>query len=106
MKDKKVQDLIAAEETREREGLELIPSENYVSRDVLDAMGSVFTNKYSEGFPGKRYYGGQINTDKVEQIAIDRAKKLFKADHANVQPHAGAPANVASYAAWADPGDT
>jgi glycine hydroxymethyltransferase len=86
--------------------LELIPSENYVSRDVLTAMGSIFTNKYSEGFPGKRYYGGQVNTDKVEQLAIDRAKALFNADHANVQPHSGAPANEAVYHAWCDPGDT
>ncbi len=69
-------------------------------------MGSIFTNKYSEGYPGKRYYGGQDNTDKVEQLAIDRAKKLFKADHANVQPHSGAPANEAVYFAWLEPGDT
>lgn len=98
--------LIEAEEKRQREGLELIPSENYVSRDVLTAMGSVFTNKYSEGYPGRRYYGGQDNTDKVEQLAIDRAKQLFKADHANVQPHSGAPANEAVYSAWLEPGDT
>ena len=106
MNDKKVASLIAAEEKRQREGLELIPSENYVSRDVLAAMGSIFTNKYSEGFPGKRYYGGQINTDKVEQLAIDRAKKLFCCDHANVQSHSGAPANEAVYHAWCEPGDT
>lgn len=106
MKDEDVKRLIEAEEKRQREGLELIPSENYVSRDVLDAMGSVFTNKYSEGYPGKRYYGGQDYTDKVEQLAIDRAKKLFKADHANVQPHSGAPANEAVYFAWLEPGDT
>jgi len=106
MKDNEVKKLIAAEEKRQREGLELIPSENYVSRDVLTAMGSVFTNKYSEGFPGKRYYGGQINTDKVEQLAIDRAKALFGADHANVQSHSGAPANEAVYHAWCEPGDT
>src|SRR3954468_4288695 len=98
--------LIAAEEKRQREGLELIPSENYVSRDVLTAMGSIFTNKYSEGYPGKRYYGGQVNTDQVEQLAIDRAKELFGADHANVQPHSGAPANEAVYHAWMEPGDT
>lgn len=104
--DPNIYRLIGAEEKRQREGVELIPSENYVSRAVLDALGSVFTNKYSEGYPGKRYYGGQENTDQVELIAIDRAKKLFKADHANVQPHAGAPANIASYASWADPGDT
>jgi glycine hydroxymethyltransferase len=106
MNDKQIADLIAAEEKRQREGLELIPSENYVSRDVLTAMGSIFTNKYSEGYPGRRYYGGQENTDQVEQIAIDRAKELFKADHANVQPHSGAPANEAVYSAWLEPGDT
>jgi glycine hydroxymethyltransferase len=106
MDDKEIERLIAAEEKRQREGFELIPSENYVSRDVLNAMGSVFTNKYSEGYPGRRYYGGQINTDQVETIAIERAKKLFKADHANVQPHSGAQANEAVYHAWMDPGDT
>lgn len=106
MNDKAISDLIKAEEIRQREGLELIPSENYVSRDVLTALGSVYTNKYSEGYPGKRYYGGQINTDKVEQLAIDRAKKIFGADHANVQPHSGAPANIAVYQAWLNPGDT
>jgi len=106
MKDKKIAALIAGEEVRQREGLELIPSENYVSRDVLTALGSVFTNKYSEGYPGKRYYGGQEYTDQVEQLAIDRAKQLFRADHANVQPHSGAPANEAVYSAWLDPGDT
>ncbi len=106
MIDTTVAQLIKAEEKRQREGLELIPSENYVSRDVLDAMGSVFTNKYSEGYPGRRYYGGQENTDKIEQLAIDRAKQLFGADHANVQPHSGAPANEAVYTAWLEPGDT
>lgn len=104
--DPQIYELVKAEEKRQKEGIELIPSENYVSKAVLEALGTVFTNKYSEGYPGKRYYGGQINTDQVELLAIDRAKKLFKADHANVQPHAGAPANIASYAAWADPGDT
>jgi glycine hydroxymethyltransferase len=106
MVDTTVADLIAAEEKREREGLELIPSENYVSRDVLTAMGSIFTNKYSEGYPGKRYYGGQDCTDPLEQLAIDRAKQLFNADHANVQPHSGVPANEAVYYAWLEPGDT
>jgi len=106
VKDNFVAELIKLEETRQREGLELIPSENYVSRDVLTALGSVFTNKYSEGYPGKRYYGGQDNTDKVEQLAIDRAKQIFRADHANVQPHSGAPANIAVYNAWLNPGDT
>lgn len=104
--DDALQRLLEAEEKRQREGVELIPSENYVSRDVLTALGSVFTNKYSEGYPGKRYYGGQEFTDKIEQIAIDRAKKLFGADHANVQPHSGAPANMAVYHAWLEPGDT
>jgi glycine hydroxymethyltransferase len=104
--DKEIQRCIKGEEKRQRDGLELIPSENYVSRDVLTALGSVFTNKYSEGYPGKRYYGGQEFTDQVEQLAIDRAKKLFKCDHANVQPHSGAPANEAVYSAWLEPGDT
>ncbi len=106
MQDTQIADLIVGEEQREREGLELIPSENYVSSDVLRALGSIFTNKYSEGYPGKRYYGGQDFTDQVEQLAIDRAKQLFGADHANVQPHSGAPANEAVYSAWLEPGDT
>lgn len=98
--------LIAGETKRQQEVVELIPSENYVSEDVLTALGSVFTNKYAEGYPGKRYYGGQEFTDQVEQLAIDRAKELFRADHANVQPHSGAPANEAVYSAWLEPGDT
>jgi len=106
MNDQIVAQLINGEEQRERDGLELIPSENYVSRDVLTALGSIFTNKYSEGYPGRRYYGGQEFTDQVEQLAIDRAKQLFRADHANVQPHSGAPANEAVYNAWLEPGDT
>ena len=106
MKDKQIEELIKAEKKRQTDGLELIPSENYVSSDVLQALGSVFTNKYSEGYPGRRYYGGQENTDQVEQLAIDRAKKLFKADRANVQPHSGAQANEAVYYAWCEPGDT
>ncbi len=106
MDDTIVEDLIKGEVQRQREGLELIPSENYVSSDVLTAMGSVFTNKYSEGYPGRRYYGGQQFTDQVEQLAIDRSKQLFGADHANVQPHSGAPANEAVYTAWLEPGDT
>jgi glycine hydroxymethyltransferase len=105
MQDKQIADLIAGETERQRDGLELIPSENYVSNDVLEALGSVFTNKYSEGYPGRRYYGGQEFTDQVEQLAIDRAKQLFGADHANVQPHSGAPANEAVYSAWLQPGD-
>ncbi len=106
MRDKQIEELIKAEKKRQTDGLELIPSENYVSSDVLQALGSVFTNKYSEGYPGRRYYGGQENTDQVEQLAIDRAKKLFKADHANVQPHSGAQANEAVYYAWCEPGNT
>jgi glycine hydroxymethyltransferase len=106
MQDDEIAGYITDEEVRQRSGLELIPSENYVSREVLDALGSVFTNKYAEGYPGKRYYGGQEFTDKVEQLAIDRAKLLFNADHANVQSHSGAPANEAVYSAWLEPGDT
>lgn len=106
MKDKVLAQLIEDETQRQREGLELIPSENYVSSDVLAANGSTLTNKYSEGYPGRRYYGGQEVTDKVEQLAIDRAKQLFGADHANVQPHSGVPANEAVYYAWLEPGDT
>ncbi|MBO4276402.1 serine hydroxymethyltransferase [Candidatus Saccharibacteria bacterium] len=118
-------DLINQEKTRQSEGLELIPSENYVSKDVLNAMGSVLTNKYSEGYPSfeginewsedeiadkilpnYRYYGGQENVDRIERLAIDRACRLFHADHANVQPHSGAQANNAVYFAWLEPGDT
>ena len=97
---------LQAEQQRQKEGIELIPSENYVSEAVLEALGTVFTNKYSEGYPGKRYYGGQENTDVIEELARERAKKLFKAEHANVQPHSGAPANVAVYLALLKPGDT
>jgi len=104
--DPKVYAALTGEETRQRDGLELIPSENYVSRAVKEANASSLTNKYSEGYPGKRYYGGQHYTDIVEDIARDRAKKLFKAKFANVQPHAGAPANVAMYQALLEPGDT
>ena len=106
MRDKLVEKLIKSEEKRQKEGLELIPSENYVSEDVLKANGSVFTNKYSEGYPGRRYYGGQDFTDKVERLAIERVCKLFKCKFANVQPHSGAPANLAVYAALLEPGDT
>ena len=97
---------IAGEERRQAEGLELIPSENYVSSAVKEAMASSLTNKYSEGYPGKRYYGGQEFTDKVEVIAIERAKKLFNAAYANVQPLGGANANIAMYFALLAPGDT
>ena len=106
MKDKKIEKLIKGEALRQKEGLELIPSENYVSQDVLEANGSIFTNKYSEGYPGRRYYGGQEWTDQVESLAINRACKLFKCKFANVQPHSGAPANLAVYSALLAPGDT
>ncbi len=104
--DKEVFDTLMGEEWREEIGLELIPSENYVSRAVREANGSVFTNKYSEGYPGRRYYGGQQFTDIVETIAIERAKKLFNCKFANVQSLSGAPANVAMYFALLEPGDT
>lgn len=104
--DPDIADIIKAEEQRQKEGIELIPSENYVSGAVLEALGSVLTNKYSEGYVGKRYYGGQENTDKIEQLAIDRAKQLFNAEHVNVQPLSGAPANIAVYFALLQPGDT
>ena len=98
--------LIVAETDRQAHGLELIASENFVSPAVLEAMGSPLTNKYAEGLPGKRYYGGCEIVDQVEQLAIDRAKQLFAAEHANVQPHAGAQANAAVYLAFLKPGDT
>ena len=97
---------VAGEMQRQREGVELIPSENYISAAVMETMGSVFNNKYSEGYPGRRYYGGQTYADQVEALAIERATRLFGAGHANVQPHAGAPANVAVYFALLQPGDT
>ncbi|MFT5036779.1 MAG: glycine hydroxymethyltransferase [Candidatus Azotimanducaceae bacterium] len=104
--DKEVYDVIMGEEAREAVGLEMIPSENYVSKAVREANGSVLTNKYSEGYPGRRYYGGQEYTDMVETLAIERAKKLFNCEYANVQPLSGAPANVAMYFALMEPGDT
>jgi len=104
--DEEVYNALIGEEAREARGIELIPSENYVSRAVLEANGSVFTNKYSEGYPGKRYYGGQQYTDIVETIAIERAKKLFNCQFANVQPLGGAAANVSMYFALMEPGDT
>ncbi len=103
--DEEIFRAILGEEEREIKGLELIPSENYVSKAVREANGSVLTNKYSEGYPGKRYYGGQMYTDIVENIAIERAKKLFNCAYANVQPLSGAPANVAMYFALMEPGD-
>ena len=106
MQQDAVFEIIKQEQKRQSEGLELIPSENYVSAEVLQAMGSVLTNKYSEGYPGRRYYGGNENIDQIETLAIERAKALFHADHANVQPHSGANANEAVYFAWCQPGDT
>lgn len=103
--DPKIYKAIQGELKRQREGMELIASENYVSEAVLEAMGSVLTNKYSEGYPGRRYYGGQEYIDVVEQLAIDRAKQLFGAEHVNVQPHSGAPANMIAYSAVLKPGD-
>lgn len=104
--DPKLRKLLGAELRRQRDGLTLIASENIASPAVLQAVGSVLTNKYSEGYPGKRYYGGNQFIDQIETLAIERAKKLFGADHANVQPHAGAIANIAVFVAFLKPGDT
>jgi glycine hydroxymethyltransferase len=104
--DPEIAELIVEETDRQRDGLELIASENFVSRAVLEAMGTPLTNKYAEGLPGKRYYGGCEVVDRVEQIAIDRAKQLFGAEHANVQPHSGAQANAAVFLAFLKPGET
>src|SRR2546428_7474631 len=103
--DAQIADLLRAEARRQATGLELIPSENLVSEAVLEAMGSIFTNKYAEGYPGKRYYGGCEFADKAEQLAIDRAKALFGAEHANVQAHSGTQANIAVYMTALQPGD-
>ena len=105
-RDQMIFDLISAEKERQTNGLELIASENYVSDQVMEAAGSVLTNKYAEGYPGKRYYGGCEVVDQVEQIAIDRAKTLFNAEYVNVQPHSGSQANAAAYQAVLKPGDT
>ncbi len=104
--DPEIAELIASEERRQRDKVRLIASENYVSGAILAATGSVLTNKYSEGYPGKRYYEGQQYIDQVEQLCIDRAKSLFGAEHANVQPYSGSPANLAIYFAFLKPGDT
>jgi len=104
--DPDIAELLRDEAQRQATGLELIPSENLVSEAVLEAMGSIFTNKYAEGYPGKRYYGGCEYADKVEQLAIDRAKQLFSAEHANVQAHSGTSANIAVYMSVLKPGDT
>src|SRR5579872_2782374 len=103
--DPELYGLIKKEEVRQKEGIELIASENYLSRAVLEAMGSILTNKYSEGYPGKRYYGGNEIIDQAEQLAIERAKALFGAEHVNVQPLSGSPANLAVYMALLSPGD-
>lgn len=105
-RDEQIFDLIEAEKERQTNGLELIASENYVSPQVMEAAGSVLTNKYAEGYPGKRYYGGCEIVDEVERVAIERAKTLFGAEYANVQPHSGSQANTAVFAACLQPGDT
>src|SRR5580693_10598126 len=104
--DPEIAEVLTEEGRRQGTGLELIPSENFVSEAVLEAMGSVLTNKYAEGYPGKRYYGGCEYADVVENLARDRAKQLFGADHVNVQPHSGSQANAAAYMAVINPGDT
>src|SRR3989449_6861201 len=104
--DPEIAELLGRELERERNQIELIASENFTWPSVFEAVGSVPTNKYAEGYPGKRYYGGCEVVDEIEQLAIDRAKELFGAEHANVQPHAGAQTNMAVYAAVLDPGDT
>src|SRR5881398_2791037 len=104
--DPQLADLLGAEERRQRETLCLIPSENHVSPAVLAATGSVLTNKYSEGYPGRRYYEGQQFIDQIETTAIERATSLFTAEHANVQPYSGSPCNLAVYLAFLSPGDT
>ena len=106
MKDEQIFSLIGEERQRQMRGIELIASENFVSDQVMQAMGSVLTNKYAEGYPGKRYYGGCQVVDKVESIAIERICKLFGAEYANVQPHSGAQANAAVFLAVLKPGDT
>src|SRR5947199_7941032 len=102
--DAAVYELARAEERRQAEKIRLIPSENYASRAVLEASATVFTNKYSEGYPGKRYYEGQQLTDPLEELAQKRARDLFAADHANVQPYSGSPANLAAYLPFLKPG--
>ena len=104
--DPEISALIAQEDARQRDSLRLIASENYVSRAVLEASGSSLTNKYAEGYPGKRYYEGMDFVDPIESIAVARAKQLFGAEHANVQPYSGSPANLAALLALCSPGDT
>src|SRR6185503_18585807 len=104
--DPEIAELIGRELERQRGEIELIASENFTWPSVLEAVGSIATNKYAEGYPGRRYYGGCEVVDEIEQLAIDRAKELFGAEHANVQPHAGAQTNMAVYSAVLEPGDT
>lgn len=106
MNDKKIQEAIEREAERQLYNIELIASENYVSRDVLEAAGSILTNKYAEGYPSKRYYGGCVHVDEIEEIARERAKQLFNAEHANMQPHSGSQANMGVYLSVLQPGDT
>jgi len=105
MKDKQIEQIIAAEKDRQRHNIELIASENYCSQDIMDAVGSCLTNKYAEGYPSKRYYGGCVNVDASEALAIERACALFRAEHANVQPHCGSSANMAVYRSVLEQGD-
>src|ERR687887_2115393 len=102
--DPEIAHLISEEIERQASTICLIPSENYVSRAVLEAMGSVFTNRYSEGYPGRRYYEGQQVVDRLEPLALERAKRLFGVEHANVRPYSGSPANLAIYLAFCEPG--
>jgi glycine hydroxymethyltransferase len=104
--DNAVFDLLETDRIRQTTGLQLIASENFTSPAVMHATGSILTNKYSEGYPGKRYYGGNVNVDEIEALAISRVKQLFGAEHANVQPHSGASANMAVYLGLLNPGDT
>ena len=103
--DPKIKEALAKEEKREQDNIELIASENFVSKSILELQGSIFTNKYAEGYPHKRYYGGCANVDTIEELAIEYAKKLFHAEYANVQPHSGSQANMAVYRALLEPGD-
>ncbi|OQX88114.1 serine hydroxymethyltransferase, partial [candidate division KSB1 bacterium 4484_87] len=104
--DPEIFEAIQMEVSRQNDKLELIASENFVSSAVMEAMGQVMTNKYAEGYPGKRYYGGCVYVDVAEELARERAKQLFQAEHANVQPHSGSQANIAAYFTFAKPGDT
>ena len=106
MKDVAIMNMIQKEHDRQLYNIELIASENYVSKDVLEAAGSILTNKYAEGYPGKRYYGGCVHVDEIEDLARERAKELFGAEHANLQPHSGSQANMGVYLSVLEPGDT